>query len=155
MIHPEKISLLRRTHTLVKNFAESIPPALIKEKPSEIAFSVNEIIQHLLEVEELWQRRIHQLLNHEHPAFQQINPDELAKTNNYNEQDFHAGIAAWSDAREDTLNLVQELEDKELSRTGVHSRYGEMDVHRILDIMADHDLQHLAQMERTVKQIKK
>jgi len=154
MIHPEKISLLKRTQSLVKNFAESIPPGLVKEKPSEIAFSISEIIHHLLEVEELWQRRIHQLLHHENPTFQQINPDELAKTNNYNEQDFHSGIAAWGDAREDTLNLVQELEDKELLRKGIHSRYGEMDVHRILDIIADHDLQHLAQMERTVGQIK-
>ena len=153
MIHPEMISLLKRTQSLVKDFAESIPPAFVKEKPSEIAFSVNEIIYHLLEVEELWQRRIHQLLHHEHPTFQQINPDELAKTNKYNEQDYHAGISAWQDAREDTLNLVQELDHEELLRKGTHSRYGEMDVHRILDIMADHDLQHLRQMERTVKQI--
>src|SRR5579872_5726038 len=124
MIHPEKISLLKRTQSLVRNFAESIPPGLVKEKPSDLAFSVKEIIYHLLEVEELWQRRIHQLLHHEKPTFQQINPDELAKTNNYNEQDLHEGIASWSDAREETLNLVQELSKEELSRKGTHSRYG-------------------------------
>jgi uncharacterized damage-inducible protein DinB len=154
MIYPEKISLLNRTHSLVKDFAETIPPGLVKEKPSDIAFSINEIIYHLLEVEELWQRRIHQLLHEDHPHFQQINPDELAKTNRYNEQNYDEGIAQWQASREDTISLISEMTDEELLRKGVHSRYGEMDTFRIVDIMADHDLQHLRQMERTLKQIK-
>ncbi len=153
MLYPEKLSVLNSTFSLVRNFAESVPPALVKEKPSEIAFSVNEIIYHLLEVEELWQRRIHQLLHESAPHFQQINPDELALINHYNDQDFHEGITDWKESREDTIDLVSAMSDEELSRKGVHSRYGEMDVYRILDIMAEHDLQHLRQMERTLRQV--
>src|SRR5437588_6172039 len=151
MLYPEKISILNRTFSLVKDFAESYPADLVAEKPDAIAFSANEIIYHLLEVEELWQRRIHQLLNEERPYFERINPDELAKEHHYNEHDFFEGIMELQKSREDTIELVTALSEEELSRKATHSRFGEMDVYRILDIIADHDLQHLRQMERTLK----
>jgi uncharacterized damage-inducible protein DinB len=150
----EKLQKLQQSIKGVTNFAESIPPGLYTVKPDQIAFSVNEIIYHLLEVEHLWQRRIHQLLHEKNPHFQQINPDELAKMNRYNEQDFQEGIALWEDARKDTVDLISAMSNEELSRKGTHSRYGEMDIHRIVDTIADHDQQHLRQMERTLKQIK-
>jgi uncharacterized damage-inducible protein DinB len=153
MFNSEKISLLQHSQNLVTEFASTIPSTLVTLKPDAIAFSVKEIIYHLLEVEELWQRRIHQLIHEPAPHFQQINPDELAKINRYNEQDFHEGISRWKNARMETIRLVEAMTGNELTKKAVHSRYGEMDINRILDIMADHDIQHLRQMERTLKKI--
>jgi len=118
-------------------------------------FSANEIIHHLLEVEELWQRRIRQLLHSEDRHFQQIDPDALAKEHSYNEKDYHEGMTKWKAAREETVKLISGMTDEQLQIKGVHSRYGEMDTHRIIDIMTDHDLQHLRQMERTLKTVQK
>src|SRR3974390_1214042 len=132
MLYPEKKSLLNRTLKQVKEFADAVPPGLYTVKPDQIAFSIQEIVYHLLEVEHLWQRRIHQLLHEDTPHFQQIDPDELAKINRYNEQDYHEGIAKWQRAREETLDLLTNMSDEERARTGIHSRYGEMDTHRII-----------------------
>ena len=110
---------------------------------------------HLLEVEELWQTRLDQLLHTNDHHFQQIDPDALAKENHYNERSYEEGIANWNAARKDTVALVDGMTDEQLALVGIHSRYGEMNTLRILEIMADHDLQHLRQMERTLTVVKK
>jgi uncharacterized damage-inducible protein DinB len=146
----DKLKKLQETIKEVTDFAEKYPADLVTVKPDAIAFSANEIIYHLLEVEELWQRRIHQLLHSDDKHFQQINPDELAKEHRYNEQPYREGIEELKTAREETIDLIDAMTDDELHIIGIHSRYGAMDTLRILDIMADHDLQHLRQMERTL-----
>jgi hypothetical protein len=146
----DKLQRLQETIRHVTDFAETFPPELVTRKPDPIAFSANEIIYHLLEVEELWQRRLHQLLHSEDKHFQQMDPDALAKEHRYNEQPYLEGIEEWENAREDTIGLIDAMTDSELQIKGVHSRYGEIDTRRILDIMAEHDLQHLRQMERTL-----
>jgi uncharacterized damage-inducible protein DinB len=151
----EKLQKLQQTIKQVTSFAERIPEGLYTVKPDQIAFSVNEIIYHLLEVEHLWQRRIHQLLHTEDRHFQQIDPDALAKEHHYNEKPYLEGIAKWKAAREETVKLIEGMTPEQHQIKGVHSRYGEVDTHRILEIMTDHDLQHLRQMERTVKQVSK
>ena len=146
----DKLQRLQQTCTEVAEYAEKYPAELVTKKPDAVAFSATEIIYHLLEVEELWQRRLHQLLNSEDKFFQQIDPDALAKDHRYNEQPYTEGIEEWKAAREDTIDLIDAMTQEQLHTVGIHSRYGEMDVFRILDIMADHDLQHLRQMERTL-----
>ena len=155
MLYSEKLSILERTFSQVKDYAEKFPPELVKKKPDEKAFSANEIIYHLLEVEELWQRRIHLLLHETYPHFQQIDPDALAKAGAYNEKPFAEGISLWKASREETIDLIEAMSEDQKTKTGVHSRYGEMNIYRIVDIMADHDLQHLRQLERTLNSMKK
>jgi len=146
----DKLQRLQETIKEVTGYAEKYPASFVTVKPDAIAFSANEIIYHLLEVEELWQRRIHQLLHSDDKYFQQINPDVLAKDHRYNEQSYSEGIEEWKTAREETIDLIDAMTDDELHIVGIHSRYGEIDTLRILDIMAEHDLQHLRQMERTL-----
>jgi uncharacterized damage-inducible protein DinB len=147
----DKLQILQETIKQITNFAEKFPLSLVTIKPDIIAFSANEIIYHLLEVEELWQRRIHQLLHTDDRHFQQIDPDTLAKMKRYNQKPYDEGIAKWKAAREETIKRIDSMTGDQLHIIGVHSRYGEMDTLRILDIMAEHDLQHLRQMERTLK----
>jgi uncharacterized damage-inducible protein DinB len=150
----DELQKLQETIKQVTNFAERIPPGLYSVKPDVIAFSANEIIYHLLEVEKLWQKRIHQLLHTTDHHFQQIDPDALAKEHRYNEKSYKEGIAKWRTAREETVKLIDGMTDDELQIKGIHSHYGEIDTHNIIDIMTDHDMQHLRQMERTLRQIK-
>jgi uncharacterized damage-inducible protein DinB len=151
----DKLPRLEETIEQVTNFAERFPHELVTRKPDTIAFSANEIIYHLLEVEELWQRRIHQLLHSDDKHFQQIDPDALAKGHRYNEQPYNEGIEEWKTSREDTIDLIDAMTDEQRRIIGTHSRYGEMDTFRILDIIAEHDLQHLKQMERTLGLVQK
>lgn len=133
--------------------ALSYPPELICRKPNAIAFSATEIVYHMLDVESLWQGRITRLVSGESNQFLMIDPDALARDANYNDKPFAEGLEAWAKAREATLKLVEGLSDDELRLEGIHSKYGPMTILEMLERMANHDLGHAAQLDRTLHQV--
>lgn len=154
MINPEKISILERTHRLVSEYVSSVPESSVYKKPSPEAFSVNEIVWHLADVELLWHERFAEMKAKESGVvFVAMNPDEVAKQNRYNEKPLAEGLRLWSELRQKTYEIAKHFTEEELHRLGLHPRYGEMVIFRMFDIMANHDLQHLEQMKRTLKQV--
>ncbi|GEM_PF-2688943 len=133
--------------------ASEYPADLIRLKPTEKAFSATEIVYHMLEVERLWQRRIHGLLDHTSTYFQQMNPDKEAKENKYNEKPYREGIEELKVARQETSKLVRSMKPRELELTGTHSKYGPMNTYKMLSTMSEHDHTHLAQLKRTLLQV--
>jgi len=124
--------------------------SLLRAKPNEKAFSLTEILYHMLDVERLWQRRLRGLLDGSMTHFQQMDPDKEAIEGRYNEKPYEEGIQKLIEARGETVQLVQSLSTKQLQLKGIHSRYGEMDIHKILETMEGHDRTHAAQIERTI-----
>jgi uncharacterized damage-inducible protein DinB len=147
----EELAKLEHSFHEVIDFAKTYPESLRSVKPDDKAFSATEVIYHLLEVENLWQRRIKMLVTTTNRNFEPIDPDAQAQANNYNSKPFQKGLEEWFEAREETVDLIDEMSESERRIIGVHPKYGEMDTHRIVEIMLDHDKQHLAQLERTVK----
>ncbi len=145
----DSLDRLSRSISDVTEYARRVPEHLLTLKPDAVAFSIKEIIYHLLEVEELWHRRIRQLLGGNDNQFQQIDPDALALKHGYNTKPYELGIQQWEAARAETIKMIDAMTEEERNLVGVHSRYGEMNVHRIIAIMTNHDLQHLEQMKRT------
>ena len=154
MINPEKISILERTYRLFTEFAESYPRELVTKKPSPEAFSATEIVWHMVEVEKLWHNRFNEMqAKTSDVVFLAINPDELAKSGKYNEKSIADGLKEWGELRQKTYEIGKGFSEDVLHRTAIHSRYGEMAIFRMFDIMVNHDLQHLEQMKRTLKQV--
>jgi uncharacterized damage-inducible protein DinB len=155
MLHPEKVSLLKRTHRAVREFAESIPGPMRTVKPDAVAFSVSEIIHHLRDVEKLWHERFEEMRKKKDVVFEPMDPDGRARDGQYNELPMTDALQQWGELRERTLEVVESMEDEELQNEALHPRYGKMDVRRVLDIMANHDMQHLEQLKRTVDTVSK
>src|SRR5687768_7522334 len=154
MINPEKISILERTYRLVKEFAESYPHELTNAKPDDVAFSATEIVWHLADVERLWHKRFADIeAQGNGVVFTAMNPDEVAKQNQYNSKTIEAALTDWASLRDETYAMAKNFSEEVLHRVALHPRYGEMVIFRMFDIMANHDLQHLEQMKRTLKQV--
>ena len=145
-----ELEKLEQTLAEVTHYANHFPRELVTKKPNDKAFSATEIIYHLVEVDRLWQRRLKQLLTTTERNFEAIDPDALAKENSYNEKSFDEGIEMLMDARNDTVDLIDTMSESERRIIGIHSKYGEMDTHRVVEIIQNHDLQHLAQLKRTL-----
>lgn len=128
--------------------ARDFPVGFAHQKPDAVAFSATEIIYHLVDVEELWQKRIG-LLQRESIEVHSIEPDRLAKSGNYNVQVFSTGIESFVSARRHTFDIVRGLSPEQLQWTVKHPKFGELDVQKILEIMASHDLGHADQFQRT------
>ena len=124
--------------------------SLLRAKPGEKAFSLTEIVYHMLDVERLWQRRMRDLLDGSMKHFQQMDPDKEATEGRYNEKPYEAGVESLIAARAETHELVRSIPEKQMSLAGIHSRYGEMNIYKILETMEGHDRTHAAQIERTI-----
>ena len=149
----EKLSRLLETGAIVLAAAESFPRGYVHHKPTPIAFSATEIIYHLCDVDRLWQSRIG-LLSVDSPVkFTPFDPDREARDKNYNVQPFSKGIQAFTHARELTIEIIRQLPALQLEAQGEHPKFGTLNVERILEIMADHDLGHVAQLARTEKAV--
>lgn len=154
MINPEKISILERTHRLVNEFATGASPDIVTSKPSSEAFSITEIVYHLGDVERLWHERFAEIKAKEGGVvFVAMNPGAVAKEKKYNEKPLGDGLREWTELRQKTYEIARSFTEDELHRVALHPHYGEMVIFRMFDIMVNHDLQHLEQMKRTLKQV--
>jgi DinB superfamily len=100
-----------------------------------------EVLLHLLAVEEqVWQARLHQLATEAEPHWPWFEPG-LASL----EADaWEAVHEAFTDSRRQTIALVEALDDAGWARSGVHERFGRLDVAALLQRAIDHDEEHIA-----------
>jgi uncharacterized damage-inducible protein DinB len=149
----EYLEALTKSFHVFLTSASNYPRALVREKPSEKAFSASEVLYHVLDVERLWQRRIRGMLDGTMTTFQQMNPDQVAADERYNERPYDEGIPELMRARNETHTLIRSMKPREFEITGTHSKYGEMNTFKILETLTDHDHTHAAQLERTLAQV--
>jgi hypothetical protein len=107
----------------------------------------------MVDVELLWQHRIQGLLSGTMRQFQQMNPDKEALVKRYNSRNYDRGLRELAMSRAETTRIIAAMTTDELLLTGIHSKYGEMNTIKILEIMEGHDRQHAAQLDRTLSQI--
>jgi uncharacterized damage-inducible protein DinB len=147
------LEALTKSFNVFLTSASNYPRALVREKPSEKAFSATEVLYHVLDVERLWQRRIRGMLDGTVDTFQQMNPDQEAINGRYNERPYDEGIPELRQARNETHALIRSMKPREFEITGTHSKYGPMNTFKILETLAEHDHTHAAQLERTLMQV--
>ncbi|MFQ5897091.1 MAG: DinB family protein [Candidatus Methylomirabilia bacterium] len=63
--------------------------------------------------------------------------------------DFHAHLAAFRRVREETLAFLEALNDSDWRRTGTTPIRGTLTIQAYAHYLAEHDLEHLAQLEST------
>jgi uncharacterized damage-inducible protein DinB len=128
---------------------DSLKPDEVEKRP----FTASEVVYHMVDVELLWQHRIQGLLSGTMRQFQQMNPDKEALVKRYNSRNYDRGLRELAMSRAETTRIIAAMTTDELLLTGIHSKYGEMNTIKILEIMEGHDRQHATQLDRTLSQI--
>jgi uncharacterized damage-inducible protein DinB len=149
----EKIKALALSYAEFIAAAYSFPQEKRRDKPSAKAFSATEIVYHMVDVEKLWQQRLQRLISGESREFIAMDPDKVAIDSDYNTKDYEAGLEDLAELRQRSIELFRGMLDEQFELTGTHTRYGEMSVDKIMEIMTNHDAQHARQLERTVKEL--
>jgi hypothetical protein len=116
------------------------------ERPSK--WSVLQVIQHLADTELAYSYRMRMILAHDTPPIQAYDQDQWADRLRYNEVDLEAALAQLDALRTVNLWLLRGLTDDEWARTGLHGERGAESIHRIVHMLAGHDLVHRRQIER-------
>lgn len=103
---------------------------------------------HLRDIEiEGYHVRIQRMRDEERPDLVSIDGSALAKERGYLAADPFAAFAAFGAARQETLRIVEALDDAQLDRAGTFAEYGTVTLRGLLHYLRSHDQQHLACLE--------
>ena len=120
-----------------------------RHRPATGEWCMNEILAHLLHVEvELFLPRLRRIAGDEHPAFTPFSPEPWARERDRSVDRFEASLASFERARAETIAFVRALPAGAGERLGVSGFFGPMSLLQYATHMADHDIEHLAQMAR-------
>ncbi len=109
-------------------------------------WSAGAILCHLADCEIVFAFRIRQTLAQPHHVIQPFDQDAWSKP--YEGFDPRAALDLFIMARRWNLALLETVGAAELAKTVTHPERGEMTLKTVVETMAGHDLNHLAQLER-------
>lgn len=143
----ELANFLAETPVRIRRLAEGFVESETRRKPADEGFSVVENICHLRDIEvDGYAARIQRILIEDEPFLPDLNGAQLAAGRRYNEQELAAALDAFTDARRDNVLAVKELSSAQLERQGVFENTGAITLSRLLEMMREHDLAHLDEL---------
>jgi uncharacterized damage-inducible protein DinB len=120
-----------------------------RRRPEGRAWCLNEIMAHLLHVEtELFQPRLRRMLAADHPRFPPFSPASWENERDHSLEPFDETLQAFEWARAATLDFLRTLPEPARERVGISGVFGPMTLQQYATHIADHDIEHLAQMAR-------
>jgi DinB superfamily len=118
----------------------------LHRSPAPGKWSAASILCHLADCETVFAYRLRQSLAEPYHVIQPFDQDAWAV--HYEDRDPHAALALFSATRDWNIALIASMTPADLSRKLTHPERGEMTIQTVVETMAGHDLNHLAQLER-------
>lgn len=115
--------------------------------PSE-RFTAIEQICHVRDVEiDGYHVRFQRCLSETTPFLPDLGSEALAMSRDYAKDDATEVLAAFRQARANTLDLIASLSDAQLARTAFFEDYGPVTLRSLVHFLCSHDQQHLAGLQ--------
>jgi uncharacterized damage-inducible protein DinB len=145
-VFPALIERLSGTPVRLEEKVSSIAPNHLEVKHGG-SWSIKENIGHLIELEPLWQNRLHDVLT----GKQEMQPADLGNTSthegNYNAKPIDGILATFRLVRFQTITKLKSLTEDDIFKSAYHPRLKQP--MRVLDLfyfVAEHDDYHLARI---------
>jgi uncharacterized damage-inducible protein DinB len=103
-----------------------------RHRPAPEAWCLNEVMAHLL--------------REDRPTFPAFSPEPWARERDHSLDLFDASLAGFERARAETLAFLRALPPEAGDRLGVSAFFGPLSLRQYATHVADHDIEHLAQM---------
>lgn len=118
--------------------------------PAPGKWSAREILCHMADCEIVFAFRLRQTLAEDDHVLQPFDQDRWAAQ--YHGFDARSALAVFAAVRNWNLRLIAALPAEALRRKVTHPERGEMTFQVVIETMAGHDLNHLAQIQRIASQ---
>jgi hypothetical protein len=142
----EPMKVQRSTADKLGKLTRGIPRKKLGRRPAPGKWSVTEILAHLAETEWVIGWRLRSIINSNGIAIQAFDQDEWAKTSNYAKQGPKKSLALFRMLRDENLALLKSIPKEKWENYGMHTERGQESIARIFQLIAGHDLNHLAQV---------
>jgi uncharacterized damage-inducible protein DinB len=124
--------------------------AKLRKRPAPGKWSAAEILAHLADSEIVTGWRMRQILGAPGTPIQAFDQDAWAAAGHYEKRDARKSLQQFRVVREANLALLKSLAPGQWKQHGMHAERGVETIEHITCMMAGHDLNHLAQVERIV-----
>jgi uncharacterized damage-inducible protein DinB len=130
-----------------------LPDKTLRYKPSPDKWCILEILGHLADIEVLYAYRIRQMLADKNPVIAPIDQDAWAEHLGYLESAPAELVALYGLNRHANLQLLRRLKPGDLEKSAFHPELkAAVTVAQMVERMAGHGPNHLAQIERLKKE---
>jgi hypothetical protein len=147
----DPLKVVATTARHLEQLSVALGPARIEESPAPGKWSPHEILCHLADCEIVFAFRLRQALAEDHHVIQPFDQELWAA--NYAGYDPQAAMMTFSCVRQWNLMLLRSISPEAMSTPVLHPERGEMSFRTLVETMAGHDLNHLAQLEAIAVQV--
>jgi hypothetical protein len=132
-----------------------LAPAVLRYRSDPAKWCILEILGHLADIEIVYGYRLRQMLADEKPVIAPMDQDAWAKNLGYLEASAPELVALYGLNRHHNLRLLRRIKPGELEKSAFHPEYKkDVTLARIVEQMAGHGMNHLAQIEKLKKAAK-
>ena len=147
----DPLKVVATTARHLEQLSVALGPARVEESPAPGKWSPLEILCHLADCEIVFAFRIRQALAEEHHVIQPFDQDLFAR--NYSGYDAQAAMMTFSCVRQWNLMLLRSVTPQTMAKQLHHPERGAMTFRELMETIAGHDLNHLAQLEAIAVQV--
>lgn len=117
-------------------------------KPEPHRWSVAQILAHLSDTELVGAWRFRSVLGENGVAVQAFDQNRWAEAFRYEAADPFDSLELFAATRAGTLRLLRRIDPALMNNYGIHAERGQESVNQLVRLIAGHDLNHLAQIDR-------
>ncbi len=111
------------------------------------------VVHHLAHADAYCLTRLIQVLSEPGTEIRSFSEDALASSEvlSYRTAPIESAVALFTATRAEAARLLQSATDSDLSRSAMHSEYGEITLERMIDLFTSHPVGHIQQILDAVK----
>ena len=141
------LGILASTPETLRREIAAMSPRQMRARPAPGKWSVQEILAHLDDVEEVGMRaRVAAMIDEDEPLLASFDQEKRAVELRYDRKDPRQSLESFIRQRRANLRWLRALKPAQLKRKGVHQTVGELTAAEMIHEWAFHDLGHLKQI---------
>ena len=147
------LNLLSDTPKQIARIARGCSDQHLHRKPESNAWSASEIVAHLRACADVWGSSLERMLTEEHPTIRYVSPRAWIRKTDYLEQSFRDSLRAFTRQRATLVETLSHRDAKDWSRRATFTATTQGRDATVLSYatrIADHEVLHLGQLQRTV-----
>jgi uncharacterized damage-inducible protein DinB len=147
----EPLAMQENTPGILQKLVANAAKDKLTSRPSPEAWSVAEILAHLVDAELVAGYRIRKIVNEPGTDIQAYDQNAWAANSRYAAKDPAQSLREFLALREMNLKFLRSLTPEQLERHGNHSERGRETVEQVARMIAGHDVNHVKQIEKILR----
>jgi hypothetical protein len=147
----DPLAVQRQTAGKLARLIRGLSRKQLTRKPAPDKWCIAEIMAHLVDTEIVGSWRMRHIIGHSGQPIQAFDQNVWANTFEYAKRDAAKSLEVFRVLRENNLAMLKALPKELWENYGLHQERGKESIAHIVRMYAGHDLNHMTQVEKIVK----